>query len=961
MIVDNKNYSYAISRKSLRKSNGLILTTLTDRPVLVLSVNDEEHSILVGFPHGDKSEFPPELGDRIIRAGACQRMVITLDEVLGPAPKAVKLEAQEGVVADENPRLGRKERDEIWTRLHRMGFNVIPTDGKIPTESWKALQTTRQTLRDYSEMMVRNRDMREAGIVTGNNHPAFPGVVVVDADDQEALELVSARCPATFMRVKTRRGMHHYFRHPGPGVRIKSRNGLIIDGKSYKLDIKADGAIVIAPGSTNKDWVEPFTLEMYDQLQVFDQAWLPYTNHTESDHKVKADGAEDHDEFLREEWLPPVEKRIEHARRYLSAIPGTTEGEDASGKCYRLAICLVWRFALPADDAVELLHDWGQKESNVDTSGAPYPWTYAEIAHKISDAAKDTCRTEPGDKLSREGGITEEEFGRKYRALRLLNRQQEETQGGQRDADEQEFVPDEPKEAEEADLADPDLEREAPCGKHGKGKGEKPSQAVQVIRMAMEHARLFRSDNLGYASVRRGDHRENYAIESSSFARWIKALFYDQKGTVCSDSALKGAIPVLEAKALDGPEERVYRRFANTGDALYWDLANDDWEVVEVTRDGWEVTKDSPVKFIRTPNADSLPHPDRGGSLEEFRTFCATTDENWTLIKGWMLGVLQGEGPFFALIVNGEQGSVKSMLCRLLKRLLDPVRKAELGVIPKDEIGFGVEAENEYLVGFDNVSGISLVQSDCICRIATGAGVKTRKFYTNGEQAVFQACRPVLLNGIPDFAEKPDLLDRSIVILQPSMNDEDRKEERTILGDFERCRASVFGALLDLAVNGLKNRDSTRLASPPRMADAARWITACLGSMEFLDEYTQNKAASVELGLEASPVFPLLKKYLLQGPGLDMKNRTMNADWKPGYWKGTSDQLRDALVAFAAKGEGISRFFPETAKGVNNQLRRDAPSMRKVGIDVTFGNRTHEGRLIHVESTGAWGLKVVSS
>ena len=961
MIVKNKKFFNAIYKKALRATNGLVLTTLTDRPVLVLSVNEDGSSILVGFPHWDKAEFPPILGDRIIRtAGGHQRILITPEEVLDAAPKPLKLEARDEVVADEPIRLDRSQQDAIWTQLYRLGFNVLPTDGKIPTESWKDLQTTRQTLREYSEMRVRNRDMLDAGIVTGNNHPESPGVVVVDADDRDALDLVSARCPATTMLVKTRRGMHYYYRHPGAGTRIKSRNGLIIDGKAYKLDIKADGAIVIAPGSTSKDWVEPFTREMYDAIPVYDPAWLPYTNQAESDHKVKADNAEDHDEFLREEWLPPVRDRIEQARRYLSVIPGTTEGEGASNSCYWLAVCLVWRFALPADDAVELLHDWGQKESNVDTLGSPYPWTYAEIAHKINDAVKDTCRTEPGDKLSRRVCITEEEFAAKYRALRLLNRQ-DEGDDGQQETDEKGETSDEPFEVEESDLSDPDLEREGTGGKRGNGKGDKPNQAVQVIQMVLDHAKLFRSDNVGYASVRRGDHRENYAIESSSFARWIKSLFYDQKGTVCSDAALKGAIPVLEAKALDGPEERVCRRFANTGDALYWDLANDDWEVVAITKDGWKVTRDSPVKFIRTPNADSLPHPVRGGSLEAFRPFCATTDANWTLIKGWMLGVLQGEGPYFAMIVNGEQGSVKSMLCRLLKRLLDPVRKAELGVIPKDEIGFGVEAENEYLVAFDNVSSISLVQSDCICRIATGAGVKTRKYYTNGEQAVFQACRPVLLNGIPDFAEKPDLLDRSIVILQPSMDDEDRKEERTILGEFERCRASIFGALLDFAVRGLRERDTTRLASPPRMADAARWITACLGSMEFLEEYGVNKEASVELGLEASPVFPLLKKYLLKGPGLDMKNRTMNANWKSGYWKGTSEQLRDALVAFADKGEGITRFFPETPKGLNNQLRRDAPSMRKVGINVTFANRTHEGRLIHIESPGSRALKVVSS
>jgi hypothetical protein len=110
---------------------------------------------------------------------------------------------------------------------------VIRLKGKIPAEPWAEYQQRHMTLEEIEE-----RPWPGVGIVTG----AISEIVVLDADSPEAVEELKRRGhPATPM-LKTARGMHAYFRHPGGELptRIGLGNG---------LDLKGDGGYVVAPPS----------------------------------------------------------------------------------------------------------------------------------------------------------------------------------------------------------------------------------------------------------------------------------------------------------------------------------------------------------------------------------------------------------------------------------------------------------------------------------------------------------------------------------------------------------------------------------------------------------------------------------------------------------------------------------------------------------------------------------------
>ena len=98
---------------------------------------------------------------------------------------------------------------------------------------------------------------------------------------------------------------------------------------------------------------------------------------------------------------------------------------------------------------------------------------------------------------------------------------------------------------------------------------------------------------------------------------------------------------------------------------------------------------------------------------------------------------------------------------------------------------------NAWVLAFDNLSGIRDQLYDALCRLATGGGFATRQLYTDDEEIIFSAKRPIILNGIDDIATRGDLQERSLLIFLPSIPEERRVEE------------------------------SVRLSKKPRMADFA--------------------------------------------------------------------------------------------------------------------------------------------
>jgi hypothetical protein len=132
-----------------------------------------------------------------------------------------------------------------------------------------------------------------------------------------------------------------------------------------------------------------------------------------------------------------------------------------------------------------------------------------------------------------------------------------------------------------------------------------------------------------------------------------------------------------------------------------------------------------------------------------------------------------------------------------------------------------------------------------------------RQLYTDDDEVLFQAARPLLLNGIDEVVSRPDLADRCIFLTLAPIVEQERRSESELWGEFEIARPRILGALLDAAVRGLQILPNVGLTSLPRMADFALWATASGSALWpagiFARAYDANRKAAVEGIIEADP------------------------------------------------------------------------------------------------------------
>jgi hypothetical protein len=471
---------------------------------------------------------------------------------------------------------------------------------------------------------------------------------------------------------------------------------------------------------------------------------------------------------------------------------------------------------------------------------------------------------------------------------------------------------------------------------------KRKSAATLLVALASDAELFHTGENEPFATVKVDGHREIWALRSKSFKRWLLRRFYEVKRSAPSSQALQDALGVLEGKALfEGELREVYVRLAEHDNEIYLDLCDDEWNAVKVSRDGWQLITNPPVRFQRTRGMLPLPQPVAGGSIKELREFLNVSNDNdWILVASWLVAALRPIGPYPILVLHGEQGSAKSTFARLLRTLFDP-NVATLRSEPREIRDLMIAATNGLCCAFDNLSNIQPWLSDAICRLATGGGYATRELYSDGDEVIFNVQRPVILNGIEELATRGDLLDRAIVMYLPSIPEKKRRTESDVLREFEAARPRILGALLDAVSAALRNINNVRLPRLPRMADFAMWATSAeeaLGfeSGTFMAAYSGNRRAANDLVLESSPVAAALTSFFI---GRD-------------EWIGTATDLLEKLRPYVSESIQKQLSWPKSAKTLSNALRRLAPNLRATGISVDFTREGGTGRrLVILENT----------
>jgi hypothetical protein len=496
----------------------------------------------------------------------------------------------------------------------------------------------------------------------------------------------------------------------------------------------------------------------------------------------------------------------------------------------------------------------------------------------------------------------------------------------------------------------------------GTGDDEtRPTIADSAIQHTVDlSADLIWDGEDGYVVVQEHGHVRTLALRSKAFTRWLISKMREHGvRTPSSHQQWQAILDVLESRAAEGgtkptPSIRVAAKEAEIATngtivvpTLYIDLGDEGWHCVKITGDGWEVIPHPAggPYFYRPPRLAPLPMPKRDGSIEDLWEFCNLDGNDRRLFLAYLVQLLRPRGPFPILTVHGVQGATKTTLVSCAKALSDPARSSpETPAVtsprrpPRDEDDVISAARNNRVVAFDNVSYIDQWLSDALCRLATGAELGGRRKYTDFDEAVFTACRPIMLNGIPDVVGQSDLADRCVKL--EVCRPKDRVAEAVLWHRFERAWPALFGVVLDLVSATLRHwvaaGERVPVDADVRMRDYARIGEALAIELgwapgEFTRLYAENqRSAAAEIAQNDTVYAPLCS--VLEGRG--------------GEWSGQLQELlkllSDALpVDVASQDLRRSKEWPKTPRALGARLRRLTPALISAGITVEEGGRSN--------------------
>ena len=138
---------------------------------------------------------------------------------------------------------------DFAVRYLECGWPVIPAVGKRPAVGWSTYQHRLPSVGQLQRWFSCQDEPYNLAVVTGH----YAKLVVVDCDrDEDTLWWQKHFQPTPLVVTTGAGGKHFYYFHPGGEIRSRIR----LFGR--RIDLRADGGVVIAPPSAHIETGQPY-------------------------------------------------------------------------------------------------------------------------------------------------------------------------------------------------------------------------------------------------------------------------------------------------------------------------------------------------------------------------------------------------------------------------------------------------------------------------------------------------------------------------------------------------------------------------------------------------------------------------------------------------------------------------------------------------------------------------------
>ena len=416
-----------------------------------------------------------------------------------------------------------------------------------------------------------------------------------------------------------------------------------------------------------------------------------------------------------------------------------------------------------------------------------------------------------------------------------------------------------------------------------------------------------------------------YRIRGEAYFNYLFRSFMSETGSMPEIAYIKLLVRKAIALAEESAMRKIHLRVAGTPTQITYNLGDREGRFVVITPEKTEILGKADVLF--RPQAERfaqlLPGKEAAPVARIFDFVNISNPHDRLLFLVQLICCLIPDIAHPVTILHGYQGTAKTTLARIMTMLVDPPGGDVLS-FPSAKAELAQILSQNYVCIFDNLTQIKPKQSDMLCQAVTGGCFHKRRLFTDDGTVImdFKGC--LVLTGINLAAEKPDLLDRSIIFELERINESRRKDETAFWQAFEQEKPAIMQRLLVTLSAAMKIYPSVTLNSAPRMADYYRWgiaITEALGRdrAEFIAAYERNRRKMHQEIADADSLMEAISRLMRARP----------------IWDGKISKLYNWL-----REQPECHDLPKAPNQLSRRIREIAENLRNGGISIEWGRNT---------------------
>lgn len=426
---------------------------------------------------------------------------------------------------------------------------------------------------------------------------------------------------------------------------------------------------------------------------------------------------------------------------------------------------------------------------------------------------------------------------------------------------------------------------------------------------------------------------DGFSVVSALAKSWVS----DQatSGKPFPQKSMLDLIPTWIAKAsISGEKVTFAERWIRAHGVTYIDYH---WCVAAVTKTGWEIIDKLPKKMYFRKTLFCAPLPQlptrRGGGMRGPALLAAINKlaevinlapASVPVLAACLTYSIVHETGTPGVAFVGPSGSGKSFAAGTARKLIHPSRRSAES-LPKSLNDMLAIVDQGLMTLFDNISGISLEQSDTWARFISEPSinfVSKRKLFTDGQVCGVRCGRIIWTTGIVRADDQADLRSRMIGLKVQAL-ESSVQTEAELTARFDQYAPELMAALLDLCVGAWSQVDTYTPDHPirakiSRLANFDMWLGACFEVLGLtwqagLDAVAAERTEEAVQALQGH-------KYLCWLTKLQ------------GEFVGTVSELSQELSNIAQASTGTRPFNWPSNKALLHELGKQQTAIIKAGF-----------------------------